>query len=239
MLFLSFIPSIILLFSNREDGSGFVNISAACAWLSTCSNSTFPSFTCSRMKWKRTSMCMLLSWLTKFFANSMVDLLSTRITVPFSCFNSSFLKRFLRQTAWQTLQDAATYFTSHVDSVTMGCFFESQVNVVLPIIPREDKIINIKGNEHHIFSFLLYVKSMFIRALLIPILLEVSVDSFIPCSWSFLQAIKCLLQSQDFLLFASSHVSKWLFNIYFLLQDSIQKCWLHIHLQDCPSVLSF
>ena len=133
MLFLSFIPSIILLFSNREDGSGFVNISVAYARLSTCSNSTFPSFTCSRMKWKRTSMCLLLIWLTEFFANSMADLLSTRITIPFSCFNSSLLRRFLSQTAWQTLQDAATYSASHVDSVTMGCFFESQENAVLPM----------------------------------------------------------------------------------------------------------
>jgi len=133
MLFLSFIPSIILLFSNREDGSGFVNISAAFARLSTCSNSTFPPFTCSRMKWNRTSLCLLLSWLTGFFANSMADLLSTRITFPFSCFNSSLVRRFLSQTACQTLQDAATYSASHVDSVTMGYFFESHVNVVLPM----------------------------------------------------------------------------------------------------------
>jgi len=133
MIFLSFIPSIILLFSNREDDSSCVSIFAACARLSTCSNSTFPSFTCSQMKWKRTSMCLLLSWLIGFFANSMADLLSNWITIPFSCFNSSLLRRFLSQTAWQTLQDAATYSASHVDSVTMGYFFESQVNAMLPM----------------------------------------------------------------------------------------------------------
>ena len=153
MLFLSFILSIILLFSNKEDVSGFVNISAACARLSTCSNFIFPSFTCSRMKWNRTSMCLLLSWLTGFFANSMADLLLTRITVPFSCFNSSLLRRFLSQTAWKTLQDVSTFSVSHVDSITMGCFFASQVNVVFPMkITYPDVLFRSSTSPHQSLS---------------------------------------------------------------------------------------
>ena len=133
MFLLSSIPINFLQLLNNTVGSGFVNKYATWSRLPTCTSSTFPSFTCSRMKWKCTSMCLLLSWLTGFFTNSMADLLSTRIIVPSSCFISSLLRRFLSHTAWHIHHDAATYSASHVDNVTMDCFFESQVNVMWPM----------------------------------------------------------------------------------------------------------
>ena len=129
----SVMPIIFLYWSKSTFGMGFVKMSATWSWLATCNNSTLPSFTWSRIKWNRTSMCLLLSWFTGFFANSIADLLSTWITVAPRCFSSNLLNKFLRHIAWRTHQDAATYSASHVESVTTSCYFESQVNVVLPI----------------------------------------------------------------------------------------------------------
>jgi len=133
MLLPSIIPIIFLYLSNSSLGRGFVKISATWSWLATCTNFTLSFFTCSRIKWKRMSMCLLLSWFTGFFANSIADLLSTSITVAPGCFSSILLNKFLSHIAWHTDKDAATYSTSHVESVTIGCFFESQKNAVLPI----------------------------------------------------------------------------------------------------------
>jgi len=118
MFLLSSISISFLQLLKNTMGSGFVNKSATWSRLPTCTSSTLPSFTYSRMKWKRTSM---------------VDLLSIRITIPSSCFISNLLRRFLSHIAQHTHHDVATYSASHVDNVTMGCFFESQVNVVWPM----------------------------------------------------------------------------------------------------------
>ena len=124
---------IFLYFLKNTFGSHFVKISTTWSWLATWTNSTIPFFTRSRIKWKRTSMCLLLSSFTGFFANSIVGLLSTCITVAPSCFRSILLNKFLSHIPWHTYQDVATYSASHVDSVTISCFFESQENVVLPL----------------------------------------------------------------------------------------------------------
>ena len=120
-MFLPSIMPIILYFPKSTFGSGFVKIFATSSRLATCTNSTLPFFTWSRIKWKRTSMCLLVSWFTRFFANSIADLLSTWIMVAPSCFSSILLNKFLSHIAWHTHQDAATYSASHVDSVTIGC----------------------------------------------------------------------------------------------------------------------
>jgi hypothetical protein len=133
MLVSSVMPIIFLHLSRSTFGDGFVKISATWSQLVTCTNSTLSSFIWSRIKWKRTSMCFLLSWFTGFFANSIADLLSTWITVAPSYFSSILFNKFLSHIAWHTHQDAATYSASHVESVTIGCFFESQVNTVSPI----------------------------------------------------------------------------------------------------------
>ena len=133
MFLRSIIPSIFLPLSNSSFDSGFVRMSAAWSLLATCFSSTFPSFTCSRIKWNLTSICLLHSWFTGFFASSIADLLSTWIIVASSYFDSILLSNLLSHIAWHTHQDAATYSASHVERVTIGCFLESQVNAVFPM----------------------------------------------------------------------------------------------------------
>jgi hypothetical protein len=129
----SVMPIIFLYLSISTFSSDFVKIFATWSWLATCTNFTLPSFTWSRIKWKRTSMCLLLSWFTRLFTNSIADLLSSWITVALSCFSSILLNKSLSHIAWHTHQDAATYSASHVENVMVGYFFESQVNAVSPI----------------------------------------------------------------------------------------------------------
>jgi hypothetical protein len=132
-----FLPSVILIIflhlSISTFGSDFVKISATWSWLATCTNSTFLSFTWSRIKRKWMSMCLFLLWFTAFFVNLIADLLSSWITVALNCFSSILLNKFLSHIAWHTHQDAATYSASRVENVTIGYFFEGQVNVVSPI----------------------------------------------------------------------------------------------------------
>jgi hypothetical protein len=129
----SVMPIIFLHLSRSTFDSGFVKIFATWSWLATCTNSTLPYFTWSRIKWKQTSMCLLISWFTGLFVNSIADLLSTWIKVAPSCFSSILLNKFLSHISWHIYQDVATYSASHIESVTIGYFFESQVYTVSPI----------------------------------------------------------------------------------------------------------
>ena len=95
-------PSIFLPLSKSFFDSGFVRMSVAWSLLATCFSSMLISFTCSRIKSNRTSICLLHSWLTGFFASSNTDLLSTWIIVASSCFDSILLSNLLSHIAWHT-----------------------------------------------------------------------------------------------------------------------------------------
>jgi len=98
-----------------------------CYLVVICNIFTSSFFTCSLIKLKWASICLLLSEWTRLFSNSIANLLLTRISVASSCCKLNSCSKFISQIVWHTHQDAATYFVSHVDKITIDCFFESHV----------------------------------------------------------------------------------------------------------------
>ena len=70
-------------------------------------------------------MYFFLLWKTKFLDNAIAELLSQKITVPFTYSWHKLLNIFLIQTAWHATAVAATYSVSAVDNATMDCFLEA------------------------------------------------------------------------------------------------------------------
>jgi len=62
----------------------------------------------------------------------MVELLSQKIVVAFSCVNCSSSRILLNQTAWQAQVVATTNSALVLDKVTIFCFLEDHETTVVP-----------------------------------------------------------------------------------------------------------
>jgi len=111
-------------FKNTSNLSSFVMMSATWSWVLQWLKLTTLSLTNSRRKWNLISMCLLLLWRTGFLKSFMLELLSHRIVVHFSCTQPSFSKTLLNQTHWQTYKVATMYSTLVVDKLTTSYFLD-------------------------------------------------------------------------------------------------------------------
>ena len=87
-----------------------------------------------RIKWNRTSICLVHPWCAGFLEIAMVDWLSRHITVGLLCFSSQSSSILLNHTPWHAAVVAATYSTSIVESAVISCFFEPQDTAAVPYL---------------------------------------------------------------------------------------------------------
>lgn len=124
--FIVVIPTISLNLLKLSSFSGFVIISATWSAMLQYSKSTvFSLHNLSRIEILYLYVYFFHEELG-FFESFMVELLSHKIAVAFSCFSPIVSSILLSHTAWQLLADAAMNFASAVDRETTGYFLEHQ-----------------------------------------------------------------------------------------------------------------
>jgi hypothetical protein len=99
-------------------------------------------------------------------------------------------------------------------------------------------VINIDLAYKHIISISLNEESRIGFACLKTILEKKILKAFIPCSRSLLEPIERLMEQVNMVGEAWIFKARWLINIYFFLERSIQECTLDVHLLKLEVMMS-
>jgi hypothetical protein len=107
------------------------------------------------------------------------------------------------------------------------------------IISRpKDNIININLANEDIFSISMNEESRIGFAYFKTILEKKILKAFLPCSRSLLKPIESLMELVHMVWEFWTFKARWLLNINFFLERSIQECTLHIHLMKLEIMMS-
>ena len=115
--------------------SAFVRMSARCSLVGKYSTEIVFDLVNSRMKWKRTSMCLVLAELRGLFASEIAPPLSTNTLMQFSEIDGMMKERTpFTNKAYLTPSPGATYSASVVERVRIFCVLQNQLIDDLPIV---------------------------------------------------------------------------------------------------------